>query len=195
MERLSRLFGRLSADDVISGIPGSPTDHHGVPYSITEEFVAVYRMHPLLPDELSLRSAEDNRTITEKAFPDMAFQHAQTHAGTSRPDQCAVFVRHPSPGRDHAAQLPEDAAAAGRSPGQPERPRRHRHPAQPRTRRPALQRFPRARAQAAPPALRAALDQSGVGRTDPPRLRQPHRQRRPDDRSVRRAIARRLRIL
>ena len=36
----------------ISGIMGSKTDHHDVRYAITEEFVAVYRMHPLLPDEL-----------------------------------------------------------------------------------------------------------------------------------------------
>ena len=51
-----RLVGRISSSEIISGIPGSPTDHHGVPYSMTEEFVAVYRMHPLLPDELSFRS-------------------------------------------------------------------------------------------------------------------------------------------
>jgi len=77
MERLSRLFGRLSSDEVISGIPGSPTDHNGVPYSITEEFVAVYRMHPLLPDDISLRSAEDNHTITQLPFPEIAFANAR----------------------------------------------------------------------------------------------------------------------
>jgi hypothetical protein len=46
-----RHLGRLSRSEVLSGIPGSPTDHFGVPYSITEEFVAVYRMHPLVPDD------------------------------------------------------------------------------------------------------------------------------------------------
>jgi len=30
-------------------------ENHGVPYSLTEEFVSVYRMHPLLPDKLQLR--------------------------------------------------------------------------------------------------------------------------------------------
>ena len=34
----------------------SRCDDHGVPYSLTEEFVAVYRMHPLLPDTLALRN-------------------------------------------------------------------------------------------------------------------------------------------
>lgn len=29
--------------------------NHGVPYSFTEEFVAVYRMHALLPNSLQLR--------------------------------------------------------------------------------------------------------------------------------------------
>lgn len=30
-------------------------NNHGVPYSLTEEFVSVYRMHSLLPDYLNLR--------------------------------------------------------------------------------------------------------------------------------------------
>jgi heme peroxidase len=55
-ERFRRRFGRLGEGEVLSGIPGSPTDHHGVPFSLTEEFVAVYRMHPLMPDEYVLSS-------------------------------------------------------------------------------------------------------------------------------------------
>ena len=41
---------------MISGIPGSPRRHHGAPYCLTEEFVAVYRMHPLVPDEFVFRA-------------------------------------------------------------------------------------------------------------------------------------------
>ena len=26
-------------------------DHHGAPYSLTEDFVTVYRLHPLIPDD------------------------------------------------------------------------------------------------------------------------------------------------
>jgi len=77
MEHVSRLVGRLTPDEVISGIPGSPTDHHGVPYSITEEFVAVYRMHPLLPDELSFRSVSDDRPRLETSFTETAFARAR----------------------------------------------------------------------------------------------------------------------
>uniref|UniRef100_A0A3Q7FW38 Alpha-dioxygenase 2 n=1 Tax=Solanum lycopersicum TaxID=4081 RepID=A0A3Q7FW38_SOLLC len=33
-------------------------ENHGVPYSLTEEFVSVYRMHQLLPDKLQLRNID-----------------------------------------------------------------------------------------------------------------------------------------
>ena len=52
----------LSGSEVISGIPGSETDHYGVPYALTEEFVAVYRMHPLIPDDYVFRAAADDST-------------------------------------------------------------------------------------------------------------------------------------
>ncbi len=71
-EHVRRLYGRLTDGEVLSGIPGSPTDHHSAPYSITEEFVAVYRMHPLIPDALQLRSVDDPRTSTALPFMDAA---------------------------------------------------------------------------------------------------------------------------
>ena len=70
-ERLGRRLGRLGSGDVLSGIPGSPTDHHRVPYSLTEEFVAVYRMHPLLPDEYTFRSLADDSVLQERTFPEV----------------------------------------------------------------------------------------------------------------------------
>ena len=66
-ENIHKLIGRVSPDEAISGIPGSPTAHYGVTYSLTEEFAAVYRMHPLLADDWIFRSAEDDserRTAT-----------------------------------------------------------------------------------------------------------------------------------
>ena len=48
-EKIHKLLGRIGGSEVLSGSPGSPKDHFGVPYTITEEFVAVYRMHPLNP--------------------------------------------------------------------------------------------------------------------------------------------------
>ena len=76
-ERLQRAFGRLSDDDVISGIPGSDTNHHGAPYSLTEEFVAVYRMHPLLPESINFRSLRGDRAPLELGFEQVAFRNGR----------------------------------------------------------------------------------------------------------------------
>ncbi|CCH87940.1 Heme peroxidase (Animal) [Modestobacter italicus] len=67
-ERLGTAFGRLSDSEVISGIPGSPMRGYGVPYSLTEEFAAVYRMHPLVPDLFDLRSHTDDRRFREEPY-------------------------------------------------------------------------------------------------------------------------------
>lgn len=57
-ENLTKLVGRISkTSEVISGIPGSGADQDGVPYSLTEEFVSVYRMHTLIPGK-SLQSTD-----------------------------------------------------------------------------------------------------------------------------------------
>ena len=47
-------FGHVGTE-MIGGIVGSEQDHHAAPYSITEEFVSVYRLHPLLPDDYEIR--------------------------------------------------------------------------------------------------------------------------------------------
>jgi hypothetical protein len=74
-EWMKKRLGRISKSEAISGIPGSPLDYHGVPYSLTEEFVAVYRMHPLLPDEFTFRSLDDE-VISELTFPELNALHA-----------------------------------------------------------------------------------------------------------------------
>ncbi len=68
---LGKRLGKRSSNEVLGGIPGSPTDHHGVPYSLTEEFVAVYRMHPLLPDDFTFRSIADDRVLQERTFREL----------------------------------------------------------------------------------------------------------------------------
>jgi hypothetical protein len=70
-ERFRKRFGRLGASEVLSGIPGSPTNHHSAPYSLTEEFVAVYRMHPLLPDEFTFRSLDNDAVLHDLTFPEV----------------------------------------------------------------------------------------------------------------------------
>lgn len=77
MENVHKLFGRISGSELISGIPGSATDHFGVPYSLTEEFVAVYRMHPLIPDDITFWSVETDKVLQKLAFQDIAGNAAQ----------------------------------------------------------------------------------------------------------------------
>lgn len=71
-EHLHRLLGRISQSEIISGIPGGPRNNFGVPYALTEEFVAVYRMHPLIRDDLEFRSARDHTKLAEIGFQDTA---------------------------------------------------------------------------------------------------------------------------
>lgn len=77
-EHIKNLFGRLSGSELVSGIPGSATDHFGVPYSLTEEFVAVYRMHPLIPDDITFWSRETGDVLQKLNFQQIAGDDAQS---------------------------------------------------------------------------------------------------------------------
>jgi hypothetical protein len=74
---LGKRLGKRSSNEVLGGIPGSETDHHGVPYSLTEEFVAVYRMHPLLPDDFTFRSLETDEVLQERTFRELGALHTR----------------------------------------------------------------------------------------------------------------------
>jgi len=76
-KRLNKRLGKRSSNEVLGGIPGSPTDHHGVPYSLTEEFVAVYRMHPLLPDDFTFRALETDEVLEERTFRELGALHTR----------------------------------------------------------------------------------------------------------------------
>jgi hypothetical protein len=51
-----------------SGIPSTRPDHHGAPYSLTEDFVTVYRMHPLLPDDYLLHDHRSGELLGRRSF-------------------------------------------------------------------------------------------------------------------------------
>jgi Animal haem peroxidase len=73
---VKRLVGRISDSELISGIVGGHPDHFGVPYSLTEEFVAVYRMHPLIPDEYAFCAVDSGQLLQELEFAQVAQRNA-----------------------------------------------------------------------------------------------------------------------
>jgi hypothetical protein len=104
-ERVKKLLGRISASEAVSGIPGSATNEHGADYCLTEEFVSVYRMHPLMPNNIQILSAKDGRPGRVLKFeaddpndPDLivgpyAMEHAVSD-GTSFSDLVYTFGMH-----------------------------------------------------------------------------------------------------
>ena len=78
-ESYKKNFGRISESEVFSGIPGSQTHHHGAPYQLPEEFVSVYRLHPLIPDEYSFWRVKDNSVIVPRTtFTMIQGQHTRS---------------------------------------------------------------------------------------------------------------------
>jgi hypothetical protein len=76
-EKFHKLVGRIAPGEIISGIPGSGADQDGVPYSLTEEFVSVYRMHPLIPDNIAFFTLKDGKHTSTVPIQDLAFTHAR----------------------------------------------------------------------------------------------------------------------
>jgi len=72
LPRLQNVFHNLADKDLISGIPGSPTDHHGSPYCLTEEFASVYRMHSLMPDDFEIRSVKNGKLLGSFSLPEVS---------------------------------------------------------------------------------------------------------------------------
>ena len=57
-----------SIEHALAGLVGSRTpNNYGVPYTLTEEFVSVYRMHPLLRDEIKVYDIGSN--IVDQEIP------------------------------------------------------------------------------------------------------------------------------
>jgi hypothetical protein len=68
---LTRLGIWLIDNHASVGIPKTMPDHDGVPYSLTEDFVTVYRMHPLLPDDYRFADHQTGAALGDRGFPDI----------------------------------------------------------------------------------------------------------------------------
>ncbi|MEP6792686.1 MAG: peroxidase family protein [Saprospiraceae bacterium] len=110
-EKLYKMWGRIGEGEVMSGIPGSPVEHHDAPFSLTEEFVSVYRLHTLLPDNIPFYNlkngaynytADMNDVIFEKArkpmeqglsFQDLFYSFGITYPGAITIHNFPNFLR------------------------------------------------------------------------------------------------------
>src|SRR5947207_1086736 len=123
-EGLARTIGRLLPTkfpfkDMLTGIPQSDTDHFGAPYSLTEEFTTVYRLHPLLPDGVDIRNCGTGVALRSFLMPEIVFTNARAPfvgIGATMVDAIYSFgVAHPGaitiknyPNFLRAIQLPPD---------------------------------------------------------------------------------------
>lgn len=70
-EGLQKVFSFLDDSELLGGIVGSKAAHHAAPYSLTEEFASVYRMHALMPDEVVIRSKKTDEELNRYSLPDL----------------------------------------------------------------------------------------------------------------------------
>ena len=79
-----RTSSSSSTEGVAGGIVGSSADHHAAPYSLTEEFVAVYRMHPLMPDDYAFHSLATGRLLETRQLQEIAVRrHRRLPSGST----------------------------------------------------------------------------------------------------------------
>src|SRR5579863_1729204 len=63
-------------NETVHRTPGSATAYHSSPYAMTEEFVSVYRLQPLIPDELVVRSLKPD--VSEETYDFIKVQGPST---------------------------------------------------------------------------------------------------------------------
>ncbi|WP_338092601.1 peroxidase family protein [Salipiger mangrovisoli] len=73
---LTRLGIWLTDVHALKGIPRTMPDHHAAPYSLTEEFATVYRMHPLIPDDYIFYDYATGKERARRGFLDIQGVHA-----------------------------------------------------------------------------------------------------------------------
>jgi hypothetical protein len=53
------------------GIPKTKPEHHGAPYSLTEDFATVYRLHPLIPDDYVFHCHSTGKQKHSRSFAEI----------------------------------------------------------------------------------------------------------------------------
>ncbi len=117
-ETVFNAFGRVSDSEVVSGIPGSPQDHHGAPYAMTEEFGAVYRLHSLMPDVFSFRNHADDGAIREASLTDVSGPGARALYGDVGFDDVVYSLATENPGALVLNNFPETLRRIDKKPSE-----------------------------------------------------------------------------
>jgi hypothetical protein len=71
-------FGRFGDSEIFSGIMGSPQEHHDARFQLTEEFVSVYRMHPLIPDDWNVYEHSSGRLVEKREFVEVSTKNTRS---------------------------------------------------------------------------------------------------------------------
>jgi hypothetical protein len=95
-----------------AGIVGSELKHHGASFAITEEFISVYRLHPLIPDDYPIHDHRNGSLIENVEFNDLMGNDTRAavdkfgwtdlmyHFGTENPGAITLH-NHPRALMDH----------------------------------------------------------------------------------------------
>lgn len=63
-------FSGTNSGYLLGGVVGDKTNNFGVPFSITEEFTSVYRLHSLLPEKLNFKTLNNKSQVEAVDFAD-----------------------------------------------------------------------------------------------------------------------------
>lgn len=96
-QKIKDLFGRLGDSEIFSGIMGSPQEHHDARFQITEEFVSVYRMHPLIRDDWDVFGHQTGSLLGHSEFNQLQGSNTRRFMdGYAMPDLLySLGVQHP----------------------------------------------------------------------------------------------------
>lgn len=110
--KASRLLTKAIDIEAGAGIIGSELKHHGASFAITEEFISVYRLHPLIPDDYPIHDHRTGALIENVAFNSLMGNDTRAavdrfgwtdlmyHFGTEHPGRITLH-NHPRALMDH----------------------------------------------------------------------------------------------
>ena len=100
--------GSGSIDHALAGIVGSTEpNNYGTPYTLTEEFVAVYRMHPLMRDQIDVYDIGSNMPARQIPIEETREGDAEDVLSSERPERLWYSFGITNPGALTLRNFPE----------------------------------------------------------------------------------------